>query len=474
MSENHDFSQNYGFSQNYDVTSYLAQGRPAVDTVQAYVWACHQLGFDHQDLTLNESQVDDWYRTEDGMDLAALQRGCLALEAAVRSSQDALAVQSRQLDRLPTAWQGVGGQAAHEFLRRHGDASAGVAAAVQTAAEALVALREELWRAVSAKVDTVVEIEARAAGARDEWTAAAHTVMTGVGDRAAASELIDHAVKPFVHTAISSEWVTAMRTTVGSVTASYDRAIAEIAAESSPVFDIPGDFGPVWTPTRPECDDEPRCAPAAAVVPDSAPPPAVTAPAAWSAPATPAPAPAPAPATVAAAEPVVPPSLPAPPAAAAPAPPLGSMGSALPDIGGGMSGLGQQFADSLGGLLGGLGGEIPQLAEPDLPEPELDELELEPEEEELEEEELEEDEPEPGEEEPEAEPVEPVGSVESVEQVEPVEEPCEPPAEPVAAPAPEPAPSPAEPLPPAEPTAAEQTPCEIAADEVPQVGEPQQ
>lgn len=455
-------------SENYDVTSYLAQGRPAVETVQGYVWACHQLGFDHQDLTLNASQVDDWYRTEDGMDLAALQRGCVALEAAVRSSQDALAVQSRQLDRLPTAWQGVGGQAAHEFLRRHGDASAGVAAAVQTAAEALVALREELWRAVCAKVDTVVEIEARAAGARDEWTAAAHTVTTGVGDRAAASELIDQAVKPFVHTAISSEWLAAMRTTVGSVTASYDRAIAEIVAESSPVFDIPGDFGPAWTPARPECDDESRCAPIAAMVPDPAATPAATAPAAWSAPATPAPAPP----TGAPAEPIVPPSLPAPPAAAAPAPPLGSMGSGLPDIGGGMSGLGQQFADSLGGLLGGLGGEIPQLAEPDLEEPELNELELEPDEEgePEKEEEPEEEEPSPDEEaeEPEAEPVE------QAEQVEPVEDPCEPPAEPVAAPAPEPAPPPAEPLPPAEPAAAEQTPCEIAADEVPQVGEPQE
>lgn len=462
-------SENYDLSENYDVTSYLAQGRPAVETVQGYVWACHQLGFDHQDLTVNASQVDDWYRTEDGMDLAALQRGCLALEAAVRSSQDALAVQSRQLVRLPAAWQGVGGQAAHEFLRRHGDASAGVAAAVQTAAEALVALREELWRAVCAKVDTVVEIEARAAGARDEWTAAAHTVTTGAGDRAAASELIDHAVKPFVHNAISSEWLAAMRTTVGSVTASYDRAIAEIAAESSPVFDIPGDFGPARTPARSECDDGSRCAPIAAVVPDPAPAPAVTAPAAWSAPATPAPAPA----TGAPAEPVVPPPLPAPPAAAAPAPPLGSMGSGLPDIGGGMSGLGQQFADTLGGLLGGLGGEIPQLAEPDLEEPELDDLRAEPEDEEPEDEEPEESEPEEeepelDEEEPEAEPGE------QIEAVEPVEDPCEPLAEPVAAPVPEPAPPPAEPLPPAESTAAEQTPCEIAADEVPQVGEPQQ
>lgn len=465
--------------ENHDVASRLAQGRPAVETVQGYVWACHQLGFDHQDLTLHASQVDDWYRTEDGMDLAALQRVCLALEAAVRSSQDALAVQSRQLDRLPTVWQGGGGQAAQEFLRRHGDASAGVAAAVQTAAEALVALREELWRAVCAKVDAVLAIEGRTAPARGEWTAAAHTVTTGVGDRAAASELIDQAVKPFVHNAISSEWLTAMQTAVGSVTASYDRAIAEIAAESSPVFDVPGDFGPARTPDGPECDDAPRCASAAAVVPAPAPASAVSAPAAWSAPATPAPAPA---ATAPAAwsapanpEPVASatPSGSVPPLPAASAPPmptLGSMGSGMPDIGGGLSGLGQQFADSLSGLLGG-SGDLPELEKPDLEGPALDD----PESEETEEP----DDPEP--EEPELdekeEPKEPDPVEEAVVtgEAEPVEDPCEPPIAlaPVAAPAPEPAPPPAQPLPPAEPSAAGQTPCEIAADEVPQVGEPQ-
>lgn len=451
-------------AETYDVASRLAQGRPAVDTVQGYVWACHQLGFAHQDLTLNPSQVGDWYGTEEGMDLAALQRGCLALEAAVRSSQDALALQERQLVRLPAVWQGVGGQAARDFLRRHGDASVGVAAAVQTAAEALGSLREELWRAVCAKVDAVVAIEGRAAGARDEWTAAARTVTTGVGDRAAASELVDQAVKPFVHNAIGSEWLTAMQTAVASVTAAYDRAITEIEAEPSRVFEVPGDFGPGWTPppaSEPECDDEPRCPPATAAAPAPAAPapapaaaaPAATAPASW------APV-APTPATFPATEPVAPPA-----PAAPPVPALGSMGSGMPDLGGGLSGLGQQFADSLSGLLGGgIGGDVPEPPELELDEPELDEPEPEDADDE--------DEADEGDEEPEFEPPQPVDEPIVAGEAEPVEEACEPPVEPVAAPAPEPAPPPAEPLPPAEPAVAEQTPCEIAADEVPQIGEP--
>ncbi len=458
-------SENYEITESYDVASRLAQGRPAVETVQRYVRACQALGYHHQDLTLNPSQVFDWYGTEDGMDLAALQRGCLALDAAVRTSQDALAVQDRQLAQLPAVWQGAGGWAAQEFLRRHSEASAAVAAAVKTAADAVAALREDLWRAVGAKVDAVVAIEGRAGDTRAQWSAASDTVTTGAGDRAAASELVDQSVKPFVDTTIGTEWLTAMRTAMGSVSGAYDRAVAEIDAEPTPVFDVPGDLGPAWTPSAPECDDEPRCppsqTPAAPGVPAA---PAATAPSAWNPPAA-------APAPPGTAEPVAsaaPLSAAAPPAASPPPLPTpGAMGSGMPDLGGGLSGLGQQFADTLSGLLGGAGGggEIPELDGPELDGPEPDAPEDE-------EDEPEPEAPDPEEPEPEDESVpEPVALVEEPVAAEAaISEPCEP--EPTAAPEPAPAPPPAEPLPPAEAVAAEQTPCEIAADEVPQVGEP--
>lgn len=143
----------------------------------------------------------------------------------------------------------------------------------------------------------------------------------------------------------------------------------------------------------------------------------------------------------------------------------------MPDVGGGLSGLGQQFADTLGGLLGGGlsngdAGELPELPEPDNSEPEVD---AEPDEEsdtDLDEE----SDGEPGDESPAdpdpvpADPV-PVEEVAADGDAEPQADACDP------APAPTPAPPPAEPLPPAE-VVAESTPCEIAADEVPQVGEP--
>lgn len=480
-------------TENYDVASRLAQGRPAVDTVAQYVWASHQVGYHHQDLTTHPAQVRDWYGTEDGMDLGALQRGWSALDAATRAVDEALGVQDRQLAQLLAVWHGAGGQAAQDFLRRHGDASAVVAAAVRTAAEAVATLREDLWQAVSSKVDTAVAIEARAEGARAEWRAAAATVTTGAGDRSAASELVDTAVKPFVDNNIGGEWLVAMRSAVATVTAAYERAVDEIDGEPSPAFDIPGDFGPACrgreTPTAPACaDPAPECpSPATAPAPLAAP----TAPSAWS-------APAPAPAPAAASASPLPPApgplsapLPLPPPAPLPlgepaAPPLGAMGSAMPGMGGGLSGLGQQFADTLSGLLGGAGGGllggaeggIPELPDTELDEPVLDDQPVEPTEDE---DEAEEEDEEAADEE-DALPVEEVAVDTVVAEgsivAEDVPEPdlCEPtgPDEPAATPAPSPAPPPpAEPLPPpAAPVAAEPTPCEIAADEVPQVGEP--
>ena len=155
-------------------------------------------------------------------------------------------------------------------------------------------------------------------------------------------------------------------------------------------------------------------------------------------------------------------------------PSLGSAGQALPGLGGGagLSGLGQPFADALTGLLGGGGGlpDPPPLDVPELDDP-VDTVELEDEDED-EDEDADEDEDlvddadeDDADEDPAEGPDEPPGG-------EP-EEPAEAPAgEPMPAPTPPPPPPPAVPLPPvAEAVVDERTPCEIAADELPQVGE---
>ena len=433
----------------YDVPGRLGQGRPPVETMAEYVWAAHQVGFADPDLTLHPGQMRDWYGTEDGMDLVVLQRDCAAVDAAVRATREALTVHEDQAGMLSEAWQGSGAQAARQFLHRHGVAAAAVAEALTAAAAALQRALEQLWRAVDSKVETTVAIEAEAGSAREQWLAAATTVTTGAGDRAAAAELVDGAVKPFVQNRIGAEWLTAMQATGATVAETYRTATAEIMGRPPAVFEIPGALGPS-APSAPVASSVPAApSPVAVSAPAPAPALAPTAPAAWTAPPSPAAAP-PAPLSEAALAPLTP--------SAAPLSDLGG-GGAFPQVG-------QRFADALGGLLGGGAGDgiVGDAVDPpaDLEPPELDD---EPEDEEKsEDEESEEQSNEPITEEP---------ATEESATDEPVAEAVseEPEPEAVVPPEPTPPPPPAEPLPPPPPTE-ERTPCEIAADEVPQVGPP--
>ncbi len=343
----------------FDATSRLAEGRPAAETVQDYVWACHLVGYQDPDLTLHPSQVRDWYGSEDGIDLRALDADCEALRAAAAATEGVLARQEAQLVSMAVAWRGQGAQASRDFLRRHGEASAAVVNAVRIAAGSLEALRDRLWHSIDEKVGATIAAESR--GSQPGWRAAAQTVTTGAGDRATASELVDQEVKPFVDNDIRTEWLTAMRSTMAAVSDAYDAAVAALASEAAVEFDVPGDLGPTWSA---QAGDGVTTPPADVTSGGTAP--SGAAPAVWSAPAAqPMSAPQP-PLPSSGPLPPVPP--PVEPAAMAP-PSMPSLGGGgMPDIGSGLSGLGGQLGDMLGGLLGTSQDDL--LDSPELDEPE--------------------------------------------------------------------------------------------------------
>jgi hypothetical protein len=482
----------------FDVAGRLAEGRPAVDTVDIYVSACAALGFDHPDLTAHTGQVDGWYSTETGMDLQALDGDCARLRAAVTATEQARDLQDGQAGALAESWAGFGGQSAQEFLRRHGDASAVAAAAVRTAAELLAELRDSLWRSVDAKVVETQAIGDRAESA--EWRAAAHTVLTGAGDRVTASELVDLRVKPFVADEVGTGWVGAMRAGAEDVAAAYDAATAELSAGPAPAFAVPADWGAAPVPTVSAGVVETVSARMPPVgEPSGGGPPAWGGSPAWSAPAAgamPWAASSPIPAAMEPAAAV--PETPAPsvePAAVAPAPSSTPAMGGLPDVGSGLSGMGQQFADMLGGLLGSSGDALSGLDEPEPPD--IDDVEHHDGETAADDPEQDDVEPDSG-----AGSVNPAGGGGSPAPTDaagstpdaigptpecaegstpsgPVEEPRaeeEPAGETPAEPPPTP-PPPAEPVAAAEPPPQDapveqaSTPCEIAADDVPQAGE---
>ncbi len=460
-----------------DVAARLNEGRPAVDTVGDYVWACHLLGYQNPDLTLHAAQIHDWYGSEDGLDLRALESDRAALSAAATAAESARRLQEQQLDALTGAWQGRGGDASREFLLRHDEASSAAATAVRDAVDALAALRDALWRAVDDKVACAVEIDDRRQSERSEWLAAARTLTTGTGDRAVASELIDQQVKPFVDNDVRSDWLTAMQKAMTAISTAFDAATATLTGEPAAQFEVPGDLGPSSVPSP---SSSPSPVEVAGTVPAGWPSPAAS-PASAMAPAA-GPMAVPAAAYPAAPEPLAAPipAMPAPstaPAAATPAmpgvPSLGEIGGGLPGAAGGLAGLGTQLADAIGGLFDRSGDAPPDTAE--VRDATLDEDNP-----------LDKDEPKPDDEhaddksddesEPETAKLADTDeaateSLDACEDEKPAQQKAADPA-PTPPPTPPPAPPPptiVEPPPSSEPLGAE-TPCEIAADELPQAG----
>ncbi|HUH71245.1 MAG TPA: hypothetical protein VLZ05_21635 [Mycobacterium sp.] len=460
-----------------DVAERLAEGRLAVERTQSYVQACHVLGYEHPDLTSHPSQIRDWYDSEDGLDLRTLDRDCAELRATGAAVSEVLRMQRAQVAELAAAWTGLGGDSAVGFLQRHCDAGNTVATEVRAAAQRCESLRDNLWYLVDSKVANAIAIDDRTQAQRQAWLAAAAAVTTGLGDRSTAEEVVHQQVKPYVDNDIRNDWLTTMRSTLAGVATSYDMVTDRMAAAPAACFEFPGDLGPGCQPLQQAPPSAPTSA--AAIAPAAAVP---------SLPADPAPAP-----TSTATAPALAPASPVTPvpdlgtalggAAAMPAGAggLGGLGG-LGDLGGGLSGLGglaSRIVDAMGGLLGSAADQLTDPSALDEPLGTRDPFDNDASDEDPfhpdDKQDDADDKHDDGDDKPHAEPDEPDES-EETEEAKPVQE-----AQPVAAPppvdgppppmdalAPTAAPPTGGPVPPAKEGS---TPCEIAADQLPQAGQ---
>ncbi len=337
----------------FDVAGRLSEGDRALTVLDEYVAACQVLG------VASPGPLAELYRAESGLDLDALAADARSLDAAVVAAQDALRLQGNGYRELTAQWSGTGGGAAGGFLRSLTVAAEDVVTHLQRSAQALTTLRDELWRAVDAKVDAVLRTEARAAGHRDQWSAASRAVLAGAGDMSAASEIVDQQVKPFILGAVSGDLMPALQDAADTVAAAYDSAVAAVTPAGLS-FPVPVVLSPEWAPQAPPLPAAAhQAAPAASFG-------ALGAAAGWTPSASSVPA-----------EPVATPSAPPASAGPTPAPPAGAPG--LPDpalgtaaatpaaaglpgdpgSGSGVGGLGQQLTDAIGGALGSMAGLAP-------------------------------------------------------------------------------------------------------------------
>ncbi|BDB40659.1 MULTISPECIES: hypothetical protein [Mycobacterium] len=274
-------------AERYDVAGRLAEGVSAVEHTQSYVRASQLVGYEHPDLTAHLGQLRDWYDSEDGLDLRALDADCAQLRAAGTVAIEALRLQRAQLAGLATAWAGPGADAAVAFLQRHCDVATVLVDEVRAAAQRCESLRDNLWRLVDEKVTTVTRIDDSTLAQRPVWLAAAAAVTAGAGNLEAARQVVVEQVKPYVDNVVRGEWVVAMRSARSGVDACYDMVVDRMAAAVPVYFELPGDLGPTSSARRP---DAPRPASAAPAISTMGPVPATAA----SAPAAVPPAPNPA------------------------------------------------------------------------------------------------------------------------------------------------------------------------------------
>lgn len=312
----------------YDVAARLDEGRPAVSDTQTYAAACHAVGYGHPDLTAHGAQILQWYGTEDGLDLEALDADGAALRMLADAAEDALRVEYDSLRSMLSAWQGESRSSAAVFIDQHCRSGADVAAALRRAADACASLRDRLLGIVEDKVRAAIMIDDRRAGERAQWLAAAQIVTTGAPGREQAAELVSQQIVPYVDADIRTEWVTAMRTATTAVQSAYLDAIHRVTDYSPVLFAIPDHLGPpAARPAVAAASPEPTLL--------AAPPPA--------APLSPPPATPLSPSTTNPPPPA--PIAPPDPSATAPPPALPT----LPGIG--TPGLGSQLGDTLGRLL---------------------------------------------------------------------------------------------------------------------------
>ena len=146
-----------------------------------------------------------------------------------------------------------------------------VLAAMQDAAEILDRLRAALAARVDEKVAAAVRIDDRTAGVRGVWLAAADAVLRGAAHDSAV-EVVTAQIAPYVDADIGAEWMAAMRAGTDGVSTAYRQAAEHLAELGGPPFEIATPPGvPAAAPAR-------RAAPSPAV--PSPPPPSPT----WSPP----------------------------------------------------------------------------------------------------------------------------------------------------------------------------------------------
>ncbi len=204
------------------------------ETFAVYAAACRVVG--RGGITADE--IRGLAAREDGIALGALEVDGAALAAGAAAAEEALSAQRNAAGMLAAAWRGRSASAATDLLERQCAAAAGVVATLVEAGEVVQALRGRLARLLEAREEAGVRIVDRRAGEHPRWLAWSRAVLAGTADPATA-EAVAAQVGPYVEIDVAGDWVAAMTAVTDAVAAAYREAVTTLADRSAARFAIP-------------------------------------------------------------------------------------------------------------------------------------------------------------------------------------------------------------------------------------------
>ncbi|MBU3706571.1 MAG: hypothetical protein FGM50_07790 [Mycobacterium sp.] len=208
-----------------EISGSLARGRGAVANTQTYAAACRRLGL----TALSAERIAELYDAEDGMRPDTLDADAAALTAAAAAAQDALASAHAASGLLAQAWMGRTGGAATDVLRGQCASAVHLIGGLRAAAGTLRTLRALLEDLMQIKADTAVSIDDRRSAERGRWLAHASAVLAGVPDESAL-DTVRREIAPYVNSDITGQWVPAMLRCSDAVHAAYADAVSSLSA----------------------------------------------------------------------------------------------------------------------------------------------------------------------------------------------------------------------------------------------------
>lgn len=205
-----------------------------VDIFVRYAAACRDVG--HVGIT--SERIRELASREDGVGLAALQSDIAALAAAAGHARSALSEQRTAIGVLGAGWRGRSGSIATAVLEQHCTAAADILHSLVEAADVLERLRGTLSRLLAERDEAGVRIADRRSAERPRWLACSEAVLAGTADGVAVAEVRTR-IAPFLDAQVAGEWAGSVSSVSDAVDAAYRQAAIALAGRMPVGFDVP-------------------------------------------------------------------------------------------------------------------------------------------------------------------------------------------------------------------------------------------